>query len=125
MNINYYSLLTMFYITEFLFSYLVSRTLFYICIFFISELQNSNSENLLMEIQLETLDETLEKLRSIFMPTTKTSYLQCLDDPEILALIDPKLEPSTKELLDDVRLFLSKIYLRQFLLYVYYRLSAI
>ncbi|TGZ50588.1 hypothetical protein DBV15_08089 [Temnothorax longispinosus] len=65
------------------------------------KLQDSDSENLQMQIQPETLDETLEKLRSIFMSTTETS-LQCLDDPEILALIDPNLESPSKELLDDI-----------------------
>lgn len=73
-----------------------------------------------MKIQSETLDETLEKLRNIFISTTETSYLQCLDDPEILALIDPKLESSTKELLDNVRLFPSKIDLSQINFYHMY-----
>lgn len=59
-----------------------------------------------MEIRPKTLDEAFEKLRSIFMSTTETSYLRSLDDPEILALVDSNLEPPpTKELLDDVRLF--------------------
>ncbi|KAG5334606.1 HYDIN protein, partial [Acromyrmex charruanus] len=66
----------------------------------LSELQEaSDSKNLLMQIRSETLDETLEKIRSIFMSTTKTSYL---DDPEILTHIDPNFEPLTKELLDDI-----------------------
>jgi len=64
-----------------------------------------------MEIQSKTLDKTLEKLRNIFMSTTETSYLRCLDDPEILALMDSNFESPTKELLDDVRLFPNKIYL--------------
>lgn len=58
-----------------------------------------------MEIRSENLDETLEKLRNIFISTTETPYLRCLDDPEIFALIDPNLELPTKELLDDVSLF--------------------
>ncbi|XP_018395305.1 PREDICTED: hydrocephalus-inducing protein homolog [Cyphomyrmex costatus] len=66
------------------------------------ELQDSDSENLLMEIRSEMLDETLEKLRSTFMSTTETSYLSCLDDPEILTRIDPHFEPPTKEPLDDI-----------------------
>ncbi|XP_011690792.1 PREDICTED: hydrocephalus-inducing protein-like [Wasmannia auropunctata] len=66
------------------------------------KLQDSDSKNLLMEIRPEMLDETLEKLRNIFMSTTETSYLRCLDDPDILALIDSDLEPPTKELLDDI-----------------------
>ncbi|KYN44368.1 Hydrocephalus-inducing protein [Trachymyrmex septentrionalis] len=67
------------------------------------ELQEaSNSKNLLMQIQSETLDETLEKLRSIFMSTIETSYLRCLDDPEILTHIDSNFEPLTKEPLDDI-----------------------
>ncbi|KYQ52600.1 Hydrocephalus-inducing protein [Trachymyrmex zeteki] len=66
------------------------------------ELQDSDSENLLMEIRSKTLDETLEKLRNIFMPTTETFYLRCLDDPEILAHIDSNFEPPTKEPLDNI-----------------------
>jgi len=69
------------------------------------ELQDSDSENLLIKIRSETLDETLEKLRSIFMSKTETSYLQCLDDPEILTLVDSNSKPPTKGLLDDVRFF--------------------
>ncbi|XP_036144321.1 LOW QUALITY PROTEIN: hydrocephalus-inducing protein [Monomorium pharaonis] len=66
-----------------------------------NKLQDSDSENRLIEVQSETLDETLEKLRNIFM-STETSYPRCLDDPEILALIDPNLELPTKDLLDDI-----------------------
>lgn len=72
------------------------------CTFHISELQDSDSENLQMEIRSENLDETLEKLRNIFI---STPYLRCLDDPEIFALIDPNFELPMKELLDDVSLF--------------------
>ncbi|XP_011879969.1 PREDICTED: hydrocephalus-inducing protein homolog [Vollenhovia emeryi] len=65
------------------------------------ELQDSDSDNLSMEIRSRTLDEMLEKLRSTFMSRTETS-LQCLDDSEILALIDHNLESSSKGLLDDI-----------------------
>lgn len=96
------------------------------CIFFISEVQYSDSGNLLMEIRSKILDETFEKARNIFVSPTETSYLQFLDDPEIFALIDPNLEPiTTKELLKDVRLFPSKIYLSQINFYCMYRLLAI
>ncbi|KAG5323131.1 HYDIN protein, partial [Acromyrmex heyeri] len=84
------------------------KSLYFSCTYFssdsLSELQEaSDSKNLLMQIRSETLDETLEKIRSIFMSTTKTSYLRCLDDPEILTYIDPNFEPLTKdEPLDDI-----------------------
>lgn len=89
-------------------------------IFFVLELQDSDSKNLLIKIRSETLDETLEKLRSVFMSKTETSYLQCLDDPEILALIDPNLKPPTKELLDNVRFFLVKLTKVKLISIVYY-----
>ncbi|XP_039306781.1 hydrocephalus-inducing protein homolog [Solenopsis invicta] len=66
------------------------------------DLRDSESETLLIKVRSETLDETLEKLRNIFILTTETSYLRHLDDPEILALIDPNFELPTKELLDDI-----------------------
>lgn len=43
------------------------------------------------------------------MSKTETAYLQCLDDPEILALMDSNFKPPTKELLDDVRFFSVKL----------------
>lgn len=74
---------------------------------FISELQKLESENSQMEVHSETLDETLEKLRSMFS-TTEMSYSPCLllDDPKILALIDPNVKLSSKEILDEVCPFL-------------------
>lgn len=101
------------------FSDFISRA-YFSCTYFshlLSELQDSDSENLLMEIRSKTLDETLEKLRNIFMPTTETFYLRCLDDPEILAHIDSNFEPPTKEPLDNVRLFPDKIHLNQINIY--------
>lgn len=64
------------------FSDLVSIAfIFHVHTFHISELQDSDSENLQMEIRSENLDEMLEKLRNIFISTTETPYLRCLDDP--------------------------------------------
>ncbi|RLU21574.1 hypothetical protein DMN91_005947 [Ooceraea biroi] len=62
-------------------------------------LQKSKLDELLGKIQSETLDETLEKLRSTF-PSTTEMCLSCLKNPEILALMDPDFE--LKELLDDI-----------------------
>lgn len=90
------------------FNNLVLKTFIsFMCIFFtcISKLYDSNSKNLLMEIRSE--DETSEKLS--FTSMTEAS-LHCLDDPDVLALIDPNLESPSKELLDDVRLFPNIIY---------------
>ncbi|KAL6255306.1 hypothetical protein P5V15_013646 [Pogonomyrmex californicus] len=65
------------------------------------ELQDSNSENLLLETHSEILDKTLEKLKDTFMPTTELPQ-QYLDDPKILPLIKSNFKPPTKELLDDI-----------------------
>jgi len=74
-----------------------------------------------MEVHSETLDEKLEKLRSIF----SMSCSPCLDDPKILALIDPSIKFPSNELLDDVCSFLfSKIYfpIKILILRMYYML---
>lgn len=74
----------------------------YIFIFSTSELQKSESENMLTKNHPEILDEKLENL-NIF-PSTVNMCCSCLDDPE-LASANPSLKLFSREPLDNVRFF--------------------